>query len=119
MRRLMVLELVQAGHRIVEQDADVVLRVKVLEFVVDAPRAGRGWDVTVAIQFVLRVDPEPGEDDGSDLVYRTEFTGHTLAPPGVAIIERMLGEAVRDLGKRVAERDALATALESLAHRAG
>ncbi len=119
LRRLLVLELVPAGHRIVEQDPDVVLRVNVLEFVVDAPRAGRGWDVTVAIRFALRVDPVPGLDDASELVYCTENTGHALAVPGVAIVERILGEAVRDLGKRVAERDALATALESLAHRAG
>ena len=118
-RRVVVQELERAGHRIVEQDPDVVLEVGVLEFAVDAPRVGRGWDVTVAIRVALRVERELGSQDGSEFVYSTESTGHTLAPPGLAIVERILGEAVRRLATLVAERDSLAAALQQHRRAAG
>jgi hypothetical protein len=118
-RRVVAQELEQAGHRIVEHDPDVVLGVSVMEFTVDAPRVGRGWDVTVAIRAALRVEREPGSDDWSEFVYSTESTGRTLAPPGLSIVERILGEAVRRVAALVAERDALAAALQQHARAAG
>lgn len=113
-RRVVIQELEQAGHRVVEGAAEVVLAVNVLEFAVNAPRAGRGWEVQVSIQAALRVERGPSSDDGSEFVYSTESTGRTLAPPGLAILERILGEAVRNLGKLIAEREDLAAALERL-----
>lgn len=117
--RVVVQQLEQAGHRVVAADPDVVLGIRVLEFAVDAPRAGRGWDVTVSIQVALRVEREPGSEAWSEFVYSTESTGHTLAPPGLAIVERILGEAVRGLASGVAGREALAAALQRLGSTAG
>jgi hypothetical protein len=118
-RRVVVQELEQAGHRVVETDPDVVLEVNVLEFDVEAPRVGAGWDVIAGIRVALRITRTPGSDEWSEFVYTAERTGHTMAPPGVEFIERILGEAVRDLGQLLAERGALATALEHHARRAG
>lgn len=118
-RRVVVQELEQAGHRVVEADPDVTIGIQVQEFAVDAPRAGRGWDVSVAIRVALRVERRPGAEDWSEFVYSTESTGHTLAPPGVPIVERILGEAVRRLASLVAEREALAAALARLGEAAG
>jgi hypothetical protein len=118
-RRVVAQELEQAGHRIVERDADVALGIGVMEFAVDAPRVGRGWDVTVVIRAALRVEREPGSDDWSEFVYSTESTGRTLAPPGLSILERILGEAVRRFATLLAERDALAAALQRHARAAG
>jgi len=118
-RRVVIQELEQAGHRVVAENADVHVGIEVREFSVDAPRAGRGWDVTVAMRVALRVSRSPGADDWSEFVYGAESVAHTPAPPGVSMVERVLAQAVRQLGSLLAERQALAAALERIGGPAG
>lgn len=114
LRRLLVEQLQQAGHRVVEADPDVTVGIEVREFSVDAPRAGRGWDVTAGIRIALRVERRPGDAGWSEFVYSAESTAHTPAPPGVGLVERVLGEALERLAALVAEREALAAALRRI-----
>jgi hypothetical protein len=110
-RRVVVQELEQAGHRVVDRDPNVRLAVDVRDFVVAAPRAGRGWDVVVSLEVALRVERPGQPNDATEFVLDAETRGHSFVPPGVSFVEKTLAEAVERLGEGVAERDALADAL--------
>lgn len=118
-RRVVVQELREAGHEMVDEGADVTVSVALRDFGIDAPRAGSGWDVVAHLEVALRVARVAGSADWSEFVYSAERTGHSLLPPGIGFTERILGELVSDLGALVAEREALATALERRARPRG
>jgi hypothetical protein len=121
-RRIVTAELTAAGHRVVQdaqQDPDVATTVWIREFTVDSPRQGAGWDVNVRVSIALRVAATPDAEDHTELVYTAERSAHRLVRPSLGTTERVLAECLSDLGRLVAERGALARALEDHARRGG
>jgi hypothetical protein len=121
-RRIVVAELSAAGHRVVrdaQEDPEVAATVWVREFTVDSPRQGSGWEVNVRVSIALRVAATPDAEDHTELVYTAERSAHHLVRPSLGTTERLLAECLADLGRVVAERGALARALEDHAQRGG
>jgi hypothetical protein len=112
LRRVVVQELVAAGHRVVESEADVHVGLRLLEFGVNARRGGPSWEVVAGVRLALRVARHPDTESWDEFVYSAENTGGSLLRPGVGATERVLGRCLKDLGDLISEREALAAALE-------
>lgn len=118
--RLVAAELSAGGHRVVEGvegRPEVAIVPWIREFSVDSPRQGSGWDVIVRARIALLVSTTPGAEDHTEFVYTAERTAHSLMRPSLGVTERLLAECLADLGRLVAERGALARALEDHARR--
>jgi hypothetical protein len=109
--RLVAGELSRAGHRVVDAQPDVAVRIQVLEFSVRDRARSFGWDVIASVRLALRVAKTPDAEDFTELVYTAERSGRSFLWPGIRSNERILAECLDDLARLVSEREALAAAL--------
>jgi hypothetical protein len=116
LRRLVVGELEQAGHRVLDERTDVTVQVRVMEFSLDDVADSPGWLMVATVRMALRISDQRDSEDFTELLYTSERSSETLAWPGVASNERVLAECLADLAKALAEEPDLARALQ---HHAG
>lgn len=111
LRRTLVATLERAGHRVVTRDADVHVAPRYGELTVTAPRGELGWDVRVRARVSLRVSHAPDAKDWDEVSARAERTQQVAWRPGIASVEPVLAECLRDLAELAAQRAELARAL--------
>lgn len=119
LRRTVAETLERSGHRVVESGGQAHIAVRALEFRVDAPRAGVGWEVVTRVRLALRVSRTPEAEAWDEITTLAERSLPTAWRPGIATVEPVLRDCLAELAGVLARREELAAALAKHAQRTG
>ena len=115
LRRTVAETLDRSGHRVVASGGDAHLALRALEFRVDVPRGGVGWEVVTRVRLSIRVSKAPGDPNWDELTVMAERSRPTAWRPGLATVEPVLRDCLAELAGVLSRREELAAALAKYA----